>query len=207
MSQRPDRGLATNLRGLRLRTELSAREIIMTPALDVLSQPSSSAHASHSRESHTNICDDGLTAFMSARPRLFGIAYRMLGSTAEAEDIVQEVWVRWQTCDRSTVRNPAAFLVTTATRLAINVLQSARARRETYVDSMLPEPVDTSADPGLGAERGEALNLAVMVLLEKLTPAERAAYVLREAFNYAYREIACILRIEHAKPRQLVPEA
>jgi RNA polymerase sigma factor (sigma-70 family) len=151
--------------------------------------------------------DDGLSAFLSARPRLFGIAYRMLGRAAEAEDIVQDVWVRWQTTNRSLVRNPAAFLVTTATRLAINVLQSARARRETYVGPWLPEPIDTSADPGVGAERGEALNSAVLVLLEKLPPRERAAYVLREAFNYPYREIAGILRIADANARQLVTRA
>src|SRR5690349_3914149 len=90
---------------------------------------------------HT-IADEGLSAFMRVRPRIFALAYRMLGSTAAAEDIVQDVWVRWQTTDRRVVRDPAAFLATTATRLAINVKQSARSRRETYVDSWLPEPVD-----------------------------------------------------------------
>ena len=151
--------------------------------------------------------DDGLSAFMSVRPRLFGIAYRMLGSAAEAEDIVQDVWVRWQTADRSLVRDAAAFLVTTATRLAINVIQSARSRRETPVGSWLPEPVDTSADPGSGAERGEALELAVLVLLEKLSRAERAAYILREAFDYSYRDIAKVLRLEEANARQVVTRA
>jgi len=150
---------------------------------------------------------DGLSAFLSARPRLFGIAYRMLGSAAEAEDIVQDVWVRWQTTARSSVRNPLAFLVTATTRLAINVLRSARARRETDVGPSLPEPVDTSADPGMGVERGEALNHAVLLLLEKLMPTERAAYVLREAFNYPYREIAAILQVEEANARQLVTRA
>src|SRR5262249_44376368 len=86
-------------------------------------------------------CHDCLASFLSVRPRLFGIAYRMLRSPAEAEDIVQDVWVRWQTADRRVVRDPAAFLVTTATRLAINVLQSARSRRERYVASWLPEPI------------------------------------------------------------------
>src|ERR1700752_2081504 len=90
--------------------------------------------------------DDGLAAFAPVRPRLFGIAYRMLGSAAEAEDIVQDVWVRWHAADRRLGRDAAAFLVTTATRLAINVMQSARSRRETYVGSWLSEPVDTSAD-------------------------------------------------------------
>jgi RNA polymerase sigma factor (sigma-70 family) len=151
--------------------------------------------------------DDDLSAFMSVRPRLFGIAYRMLGSAAEAEDVVQDVWVRWQTADRSLVRDAAAFLVTTTTRLAINVMQSARSRRETYVGSWLPEPVDMSADPGLGAERGEALELGVLVLLEKLSPTERAAYILREAFEYAYREIANVLRLKEANARQVVTRA
>jgi RNA polymerase sigma-70 factor (ECF subfamily) len=151
--------------------------------------------------------DDGLPAFLGVRPRLFGIAYRMLGSAAEAEDLVQDVWVRWQTTDRSVVRDAAAFLVTTATRLAINVMQSARARRETYVGPWLPEPIDTSADPRLGAERGEALAFGVLLLLEKLTPAERAAYVLREAFDYPYRDIANVLRLEEANTRQLVTRA
>ena len=151
--------------------------------------------------------DDGLSAFLGVRPRLFSIAYRMLGSAAEAEDIVQDVWVRWQTADRSLVRDAAAFLATTTTRLAINVMQSARARRETYVGPGLPEPVDTSADPGLGAERGEALELGVLVLLKKLSPTERAAYILREAFDYAYRDIANVLRLEEANARQVVTRA
>ena len=151
--------------------------------------------------------DDGLSPFLSARPRLFGIAYRMLGSAAEAEDIVQEVWIRWQSTNRSTVRNPLAFLVTATTRLAINVLQSARARRETDVGPSLPEPADTSTDPGLGAEQGEALERAVLLLLERLSPTERAAYVLREAFNYSYRQIAGILRVEEPNARQLVTRA
>ncbi len=151
--------------------------------------------------------DDGLSAFAGVRPRLFGIAYRMLGSAAEAEDIVQDVWLRWQCANRSAVENPAAFLATTATRLCINVTQSAHARRESYVGTWLPEPVDTSSDPSLGAERDEALKLAVLVLLEKLSPTERAAYILREAFDYDYRQIADILQVEEANARQLVSRA
>ena len=151
--------------------------------------------------------DDGLSAFEKARPRLFGIAYRMLGSAAEAEDVVQDCWTRWQSTDRGGVRDPPAFLATTATRLAINVIQSARKRRETYIGPWLPEPVDTSADPGVGAERAEALEFAVLLLLERLSPTERAAYVLREAFNYAYGEIAEVLHVEEANARQLVTRA
>jgi RNA polymerase sigma factor (sigma-70 family) len=158
-------------------------------------------------EGKTRTYDDGLSAFLNLRSRLFGIAYRMLGSTAEAEDIVQDVWVRWQTTDRSVVRDAAAFLATTTRRLAINVMQSARFRRETYVGPWLPEPVDTSADPGLGAERGEGLEAGVLVLLQKLSRTERAAYILREAFEYAYRDIADILRLQEANARQLVTRA
>jgi RNA polymerase sigma-70 factor (ECF subfamily) len=150
---------------------------------------------------------DGLSPFLCARPRLFGIAYRMLGNAAEAEDIVQDVWIRWQTTDRSPIRNPLAFLVTATARLAINRLQSARARREIDAGPCLPEPVDTSTDPGVRTERREALKPAIGLLLEKLSPSERAAYVLREAFNHSYREIAGILRVEQANARQLVVRA
>jgi RNA polymerase sigma-70 factor (ECF subfamily) len=145
--------------------------------------------------------------FTSLRPRLFGIAYRMLSSATEAEDVVQEVWLRWQVYDRVSVVNPDAFLATTTTRLAINALQSARVRRETYIGPWLPEPVDTSADPYLGAERGEALEFATLLLMEKLTPHERAAYVLREAFDYPYSQIADILQSSQAAARQLVSRA
>lgn len=155
----------------------------------------------------TEDLDEAVAVFTSVRPRLFGIAYRMLSSATEAEDLVQEVWLRWQTYDRATVLNPAAFLATTMTRLAINALQSARVRRETYVGPWLPEPVDTSADPYLGAERGEALEFAALLLMEKLTPNERAAYVLREAFDYPYAQIAEILQATEPAVRQLVSRA
>jgi RNA polymerase sigma factor (sigma-70 family) len=150
--------------------------------------------------------DDGLAAFLSVRRRLFGIGCRMLGSAAEAEDVLQDVWVRWQTADRSQVRDPAAFLVTTTTRLAINVMQSARSRLEACVEPWVAEPVDT-ADPRLGAERGEALACGVRLLLETLTPTERAAYILREAFDYPYRDIANVLQLEEANARQVVTRA
>jgi RNA polymerase sigma-70 factor (ECF subfamily) len=151
--------------------------------------------------------DDGLSAFMSVRPRLFGIAYRMLGSAAEAEDIVQDVWVRWQTADRSLVRDAAAYLATTTTRLAINLMQSARSRRETCVGPWLPEPVDTSADPRLETERDQALACGVRLLLQTLTRTERTAYILREAFDYPYRDIANVLQLQEANARQVVTRA
>ncbi|MFB6894664.1 RNA polymerase sigma-70 factor [Kitasatospora sp. NPDC056327] len=145
--------------------------------------------------------------FLAVRPRLFGIAYRVLGSAVEAEDVVQETWLRWQGTDRSAVLEPAAFLATVTTRLAVNVATSARVRREAYVGPWLPEPVDTSADPQLGAERAEAVGLAVLLLLERLNPVERAAYVLREAFDYPYRRVADILETSEANARQLVSRA
>lgn len=151
--------------------------------------------------------DEALAVFQSVRGRLFGIAYRMLGSASEAEDIVQEAWLRWQGTDRSVVLDPPAFLATATTRLAINALRSARARRETYIGPWLPEPVDTSHDPTLGAERAEALGFAVLVMLERLTPTERAAYVLREAFAYPYEEISRIVQVSEAAARQLVSRA
>src|SRR6185295_17136797 len=151
--------------------------------------------------------DDGLAAFLSMRSRLFGIAYRMLGSAAEAEDVVQDVWVRWQTADRRVVRDAAAFLATTTTRLAINVMQSARSRRETCDGSSLPEPVDASAGAEVGVERGEGLAAGILLLLQKLSPTERAAYILREAFDYTYRDIANALSLEEANARQVVTRA
>jgi len=159
------------------------------------------------RDAEADRQDDGLSIFASVRPRLFGIAYRMLGSASEAEDVVQDVWLRWQSTNRKAVENPPAFLATTTTRICINLAQSAQKRHETYVGTWLPEPVDTSSDPGLGAGRSEALKLAVLLLLEKLSPTERAAYVLREAFDYSYDQIASILQMEEANVRQLVSRA
>ncbi|MGW1916085.1 RNA polymerase sigma-70 factor [Streptomyces sp. NPDC002076] len=155
----------------------------------------------------TGSLDRATRDFMAARPQLFGIAYRVLGSAVEAEDIVQEAWLRWQNTDRSGIHEPAAFLATVTARLAINFAQSARVRRESYTGPWLPEPVDTSVDPQLGAERAEALDLAVLFLLEKLNPVERAAYVLREAFDYPYKRIAEILETSVANTRQLVTRA
>jgi RNA polymerase sigma-70 factor, ECF subfamily len=161
----------------------------------------------HLTHRSTSGSDDGLSAFLVIRPRLFGIVYRMLRSAADAEDIVQDVWVRWQMADRSLVRDPAAFLVTTATRLAINVRQSARSRREALVGSSLPEPADTRPDPRIGAERRQAVARGISSLLERLTPTERAAYMLREAFDYSYRDIANALRLGEANARQVVTRA
>lgn len=151
--------------------------------------------------------DEATRDFEAARPQLFGIAYRVLGSAVEAEDVVQEAWLRWQNTDHADIHEPAAFLTTVTTRLAINVAQSARMRRESYIGPWIPEPVDTSADPLVGAERAEAVDLAILFLLEKLNPVERAAYVLREAFDYPYLRIAEILETSEANARQLASRA
>lgn len=163
--------------------------------------------AARSAGRHHDVGDTHVAEFLDVRPQLFGIAYRMLGSVAEAEDIVQDAWIRWQRADRREVHNPAAYLTTTTTRLAINASSAARARRETYIGPWVPEPVDTSHDPALGAERADALELAVLLLLEKLSPTERAVYVLREAFDYSYRQVAEVLDLSEANARQLARRA
>ncbi|MQA96284.1 MAG: sigma-70 family RNA polymerase sigma factor [Streptosporangiales bacterium] len=144
--------------------------------------------------------------FEGARPRLAAIAYRMLGSAAEAEDVVQETFLRWQAADRSLIRVPEAWLTKVATNLSLNELSSARVRRETYVGEWLPEPVP-DGDPMLGPDdtvaQRESVSFAVLVLLERLTPAERAVYVLREAFGYPHKEVAEILDISEANSQQL----
>ena len=147
-------------------------------------------------------------SFQAARPRLFGIAYRVLrNSPAEADDVVQDAWIRWQGTDRTKVRDASAFLATTTTRLAINVAQSARARHETSAELQHGEPTDPQADPALGAEQREALEHAVRILLEKLSPTERAVYVLREAFDYPYRQIGQVLALSEVNARQILTRA
>jgi RNA polymerase sigma-70 factor (ECF subfamily) len=145
--------------------------------------------------------------FTAVRPRLVATAHRILGSGSEAEDVVQEAWLRWQAYDRTRVVNPTAFLVTTTTRLALNAAQTARARHETPVGRWLPDPVDGGDDPGAGIERREALTAGIQILCERLTPTERAAYVLRQAFEYPYPRIAGILHTSEANARQLVSRA
>lgn len=142
-------------------------------------------------------------AFQSVRPRLFGIAYQMLGQVADAEDVVQDVWVRWQGTDRTRVHDRVAFLVKITTNVALNVAVSARFRREITVDRQLSERVPTSEDPTLAAERLDDLEYAVRLLVQRLSPTERAVFVLREAFGYRFREIAETLAISNANARQL----
>jgi RNA polymerase sigma-70 factor, ECF subfamily len=151
--------------------------------------------------------DADVASFHTVRLRLLRVASRVLGGATEADDVVQDTWIRWQRADRSEVRDAGAFLVATTTRIAINVGRSARARRETSMAPRLVEPVDTGADPCLGAERREALELAVRAVLEKLSPTERAVYVLREAFDYPYRQIAERLALSEANARQILTRA
>ncbi|MCO1659918.1 sigma-70 family RNA polymerase sigma factor [Pseudonocardia humida] len=151
--------------------------------------------------------DEAVADFERVRPRLFGIAYQVLGGAADAEDIVQDVWVRWQGADRAQVRDRVAFLVTVTTRLALNAVTSARARREVSVGGPLPERGSGSVDPALRAVRGEELGLAVQLLCGRLTAVERAVYVLREAFDYPFREIAAAIGTSEVNARQLARRA
>jgi RNA polymerase sigma-70 factor (ECF subfamily) len=148
--------------------------------------------------------------FEASRPRLEAIAYRMLGSASEAEDAVQETFLRWQAADTERIEVPEAWLTKVLTNLCLTQLTSARARRETYVGQWLPEPL-LAGDPMLGpadtAEQRESVSYAVLTLLERLSPNERAVYVLREAFAYTHREIAEILDISEAASQQIFHRA
>ena len=128
--------------------------------------------------------------FEAARPRLLGIAYRMLGSRAEAEDVVGDVAVRWTTADRAAIREPEAWLVTVTTRRSLDVLRSARVQREEYPGIWLPEPIATDADPGMDVERRESLTMGFLLLLERLTPIERAVFVLHDVLEHPYELVA-----------------
>ncbi|MFF7265701.1 RNA polymerase sigma-70 factor [Streptomyces sp. NPDC008159] len=153
---------------------------------------------------------DDVDRFEAARPRLEAIAYRLLGSASEAEDAVQETFLRWQGTDAERIEVPEAWLTKVLTNLCLNQLTSARARRETYVGQWLPEPL-LSGDPMLGpadtAEQRESVSYAVLTLLERLTPNERAVYVLKEAFDYPHREIAEILDLSEAASQQIFHRA
>ena len=145
--------------------------------------------------------------FVRARPRLLKVARRVLTNTADADDVVQDAWLRWQGTDRRAVRDPIAFLATTTTRLALNVGQSARARRETATEPQLLESFDAQTDPAVGVERRQALELALRTVMESLSPGERGVYLLREAFDYPYGRIADVLGLTEANARQLAARA
>ena len=150
--------------------------------------------------------DTDPSEFERQRPRLFGLAYRLLGSAQEAEDVVQDAFIRWHGVDRDTIVVPSAWLAKVVTNLCLNRLTAARAQREHYVGPWLPEPVlteDETVGPLATVEQRESVSLAMLVLLERLTPAERAVFVLREAFVYSHREIAEIMDLSEANCRQL----
>jgi RNA polymerase sigma-70 factor (TIGR02957 family) len=155
-------------------------------------------------ESHEELLEE-------LRPRSFAIAYRMLGSVAEAEDVVQEALLRVNNAleEGKRIESPRAYVATVTTRLAIDELRSARARRETYVGEWLPEPVvvDTREDPARQAEMADSLSLAFLVLLENLSPEQRAALLLHDVFDYEYSEIAEIIGKSEANARQLAVRA
>lgn len=150
-----------------------------------------------------------LAAFERHKPLLFSVAYRMLGSRADAEDMLQETFLRWQDAADSGVREPRAFLVTVITRLCINQLQSARSRREEYFGQWLPEPLVTgpTANPPNMAGIDGSLSMAFLVLLERLTPVQRAVFLLREVFDYDYEEIAAMLGLTESNCRQILKRA
>ncbi|GAA4289898.1 RNA polymerase sigma-70 factor [Mycobacterium paraffinicum] len=153
---------------------------------------------------------DVAEAFESQRPRLFWLAYRLLGSASEAEDAVQDAYLRLHTADAEAIESLPAWLTTAVTNLCLNRLTSARARREVYPGPWLPEPVLTD-DRALGpldtAEQRESISIALLSLMERLSPTERAAFVLREAFAYSHSEIAEILQTSEANARQLYRRA
>ncbi len=146
--------------------------------------------------------------FTDHRRLLFSVAYRMTGSVADAEDIVQDAWLRWSATEPSAVRAPVPYLVKTVTNLALNELTSARARRETYIGPWLPEPLMTSdTDVAEEVEMAESVSLAMLVVLESLTPLERAVFVLGDVFGYAHSDIAEMIGREPATVRQLAHRA
>ncbi|GHH93242.1 RNA polymerase sigma factor SigJ [Streptomyces capillispiralis] len=156
--------------------------------------------------------DTATDVFEEHRPVLLGVAYRMLGRVADAEDVVQDAWLRWSGGDRSGVREPRGYLVRVTTRLAIDRLHQIRTRGETYVGPWLPEPYvtdfgDSAPDTAERAVLADSVSLAVLVVLESLSPLERAVFVLREAFGFPYADIAAVLDRGEPAVRQLAGRA
>jgi RNA polymerase sigma-70 factor (ECF subfamily) len=147
--------------------------------------------------------------FSTHRPLLFSIAYRMLGSASDAEDVLQDAWLRYSAADRPAIRSPKAFATTIVTRLCLDRLKSARATREAYIGPWLPEPVLTSEveSPAIIVQRTESLTLAFLVLLEKLSPEERAVFLLKDIFEYGHSEVAQMLGLTEENSRQLLHRA
>lgn len=153
--------------------------------------------------------EDSVHLFDCHRPRLYGIAYRMLGAVAEAEDVVQDAWLRWHDADRAAVDNPEAWLVRVTTRLAIDRLRAAKAERERYVGVWLPEPMlmEAPATPEQIHEQADDVSIAFLFMLERLSPEARAAFLMRDVFDADYEDIAQTLDKSEAAVRQLVSRA
>lgn len=148
--------------------------------------------------------DDATGAFEAHRPRLQRLAYRMLGSSAEAEDIVQEAWLRWRSVDTDAIRQPAAWLTRTVTRLCLDTIKSARSRREAYIGNWLPEPIFEPEEEALPLDE---LTLTLMMALERLSPLERAAFLLHDVFGVSLPEVATTLDRDATAVRQLAVRA
>ncbi len=155
----------------------------------------------------TTDTSDAAGVFEAHRSVLTGVAYRILGTASDAEDVVQEAWPRWSGADRSRVQDPRAYLVTIVSRLAIDRLRSARSRRESYVGEWLPEPVSDLPDGADRVELADTVEFALLVVLETLSPLERAVFVLREAFQMPYAEIGEVIGRSEAATRQLARRA
>lgn len=151
--------------------------------------------------------DEKVEIFRAHRPRLFGIAYRMLGTRDDAEDILQEAYIRWHKADASEIETPEAWLVTVVTRLSIDRLRKASAERETYIGPWLPEPVLTGLSPVEEMEIASDLSIAFLVMLERLSPVERAVFLLHDIFDRGYDEIAKIVGKSEAAARQIIHRA
>jgi RNA polymerase sigma-70 factor (ECF subfamily) len=150
-----------------------------------------------------------LTTFSEHRSVLFSIAYRMLGTIGDAEDVLQDAFIRWQQASRAEIRSPRGFLVTIVSRLCIDRMQSARSQREEYIGQWLPEPIvtDAASDPTNAMWKGESISMAFLVLLERLNPIERAVFLLREVFDYEYAEISEAVGRTEANCRQILRRA
>jgi RNA polymerase sigma-70 factor (ECF subfamily) len=168
-------------------------------------------HSTPNEKGQTTGAEDAirLATFDQYRGLLFSIAYRMLGTIADAEDMLQETFIRWHQSAGQDIRSPRAFLVTIISRLCMNHLQSARVQREEYIGEWLPEPLltDPNSDPFTTLKIDESLSMAFLVLLERLTPMERAVFLLHEVFNYKHTEIAGILGQSEANCRQVLRRA
>ncbi|MBV8100320.1 MAG: RNA polymerase sigma-70 factor [Verrucomicrobia bacterium] len=168
-------------------------------------------HSRHDQKAQATAAEDAirLATFDQYRGLLFSIAYRMLGTIADAEDMLQETFIRWHQSGDQDIRSPRAFLVTIISRLCMNHLQSARVQREEYIGEWLPEPLltDPNSDPLKALKIDESLSMAFLILLERLTPIERAVFLLHEVFNYKHTEIAEILGQSEANCRQVLRRA